>query len=84
MLFWTFTAGVLCGVLVGVPLGFMLRYTLYLYELPRADPLSAVDDAYGAKVVFVRDGGTAAADNVTYWQRARTIGANHTGDNGRG
>ena len=59
MLFLAFSAGVLSGVLVGIPMGVMLRYALDLYELPRAgdDPLSAIDGAYGASVVFRRDGG---------------------------
>ena len=60
MLFLIFTAGAFCGVLVGVPLGFMLRYALDLYEIPRAadDPYSAAD------VVFRRDGGaTVRAGN---------------------
>ena len=45
MFFWTFTAGLFSGLLVGVPLGFMLRYALDLYELPRAadDPHSSFD-----------------------------------------
>ena len=45
MLFLVFTAGLFSGVLVGVPLGFMLRYALDLYELPRAadEPYSSFD-----------------------------------------
>ena len=59
MIFLAFSAGALCGLVVGVPLGFMLRYALDLYELPRAadDPLDAVDADYGAVLVVRRDGG---------------------------
>ena len=80
-MFWT---GFACGVVVTVALGVAAWHILSLYGPPRAadDPLDAVEVDYGAEAMFRRDG--RATHNVTYWERASTIGPSDTGDNGHG
>jgi len=70
------------GVVVGA---IVLASVLDTYEVPFMEPraadkpYSALGHAAKSELVFSSDdGGTNAQDNVTYWERARTIG----GDNG--
>ena len=60
MLFWTFTAGAFCGVLVGVTLGFMLRGARYIApSYPR--PLATRS---GALTLAQRTGGDGDAPSA--------------------